>query len=405
MKKSLLALAALGTLTGVAHAQSSVTLYGIIDEGFNYVSNVQSASAGGRTSHQLYNLSSGVMQGSRWGLRGKEDLGGGLKAIFVLENGFDINNGKLGQGGSEFGRQAYIGLSGPFGTVTLGRQYDSVVDYVGALEVGSQWAGYIGAHPGDLDNFNNANRVNNAIKFASANYAGFTFGGLYSLGGIAGSFNRNQIWSLGAGYANGPLTLGVGYLNVKDPNTSFWGNQPNGTAGNNMGASSVAGVQSNPVISGFATAHTYQVVGAGGAYTFGAATFGATYSNIKFKDLGTDTVANMPAAQASYGGTATFNNAEISLKYQMTPALLFGAAYDYTRGSKIGTLDRAQYHQGALGVDYFLSKRTDIYMIGVYQHASGTDSTGQTAVASINGLTPSNSNNQTAVRVGLRHKF
>src|SRR5258708_39891884 len=108
MKKSLLALAALGAFAGVAHAQSSVTLYGIIDEGFNINTN-----SGG---HHLYNLSSGVLQGSRFGLRGTEDLGGCLKAIFVLENGFAVNNGRLGQGGLLFCRQAYRAVVSPFGT-------------------------------------------------------------------------------------------------------------------------------------------------------------------------------------------------------------------------------------------------------------------------------------------------
>ena len=169
MKKSLLALAALGTFAGAAHAQSSVTLYGIVDAGLAYANNV-----GG---HHLYETSAGNLQGDRWGLRGTEDLGGGLKALFVLENGFNAFSGKLGQGGDEFGRQAYVGVSSQFGTVTLGRQYDSVVDYTGALEVGSQWASFYGAHPGDLDNMNNSNRVNNSIKYTSANYSGITFGG------------------------------------------------------------------------------------------------------------------------------------------------------------------------------------------------------------------------------------
>ncbi|MBN3764802.1 porin [Burkholderia sp. Ac-20365] len=386
MKKSLLALAALGAFAGVAHAQSSVTLYGIIDEGFNINTN-----SGG--SH-LYNLSSGVLQGSRFGLRGTEDLGGGLKAVFVLENGFDVNSGKLGQGGLMFGRQAYVGLSSQFGTVTLGRQYDSVVDYVGPLEAGDQWGGYIAAHPGDLDNFNNAYRVNNAIKFTSANYAGLTFGGLYSLGGVAGDYSRNQIFSAGVGYNNGPLVLGAGYLNVRNPNVSFFGNSTSGTVN-----AAVANV-SSPVYSGYGSAHTYQVIGAGGAYTFGAATIGATYSNVKFYDIGSSF-----ASAAFAGQTATFNNGEINFKYQLTPALLVGAAYDYTRGSSLNGNDSAKYHQGSAGVDYFLSKRTDVYIIGVYQHASGTDSTGKPAVAAINGLTASSNDNQFTARVGIRHKF
>ncbi|WP_244847295.1 porin [Caballeronia sp. SL2Y3] len=387
MKKSLLALAALGVFAGAAHAQSSVTLYGIIDAGFVYSNNV-----GGQ---KLYAMSSGNVQGSRWGLRGTEDLGGGLKALFVLENGFNVFNGRLAQGGSEFGRQAYVGLStAQFGTVTLGRQYDSVVDFTGAFEVGSQWATYYGAHPGDLDNMNNSNRVNNAIKFTSANYAGFTFGGLYSLGGNAGQFNRNQIWSVGLGYSQGPLQLGAGYLNVKDPNYSFFGNTPaSSTTGSNMGGSRV--------YSGYASAHTQQVISAGAAYTFGAATVGATYSNTQFKDVGREAGTGLNPAGYT-GGTGKFHNAEINFKYQLTPALLVGAAYDYTKGYGLGN---AKYHQGMLGADYFLSKRTDVYIDGVYQHASGTDSTRGAAVANINGLSPSSTSNQVAALVGIRHKF
>lgn len=389
MKKSLLALAALGAFAGVAHAQSSVTLYGIVDEGFNVNTN-----AGGK--HQ-YNLSSGVLQGSRFGLRGTEDLGGGLKAIFVIENGFDVNNGKLGQGGLMFGRQAYVGLSSQMGTVTLGRQYDSVVDYVGPLESGDQWGGSIAAHPSDLDNFNNSFRTNNTVKYTSADYGGLKFGGTYSFGGQAGNFSQNQIWSLGAGYNNGPLVLGVGYLNARTPANS-------GGLFNTPAAPSAANAAvTSGVYSGFASANTYQVIGAGGAYTFGAATIGATYSNIRFSNLGA-TYASPFAGQS-----ATFNNAELNFKYQLTPALLVGAAYDYTRGAEINGASRAQYHQGAAGVDYFLSKRTDVYVVGVYQHALGKtlSATGATvdATASIASITPSANQNQFTARVGIRHKF
>ena len=96
------------------------------------------------------------------------------------------------------------------------------------------------------------------------------------------------------------------------------------------------------------------MVGAGAAYTFGAATIGGTYTNTKFYDIG-----------ASYsspfsGQTGTFNNVEANFKYQLTPSLLLGAAYDYTRASKVNGNSAAQYHQPSVGVDYFLSKRTDV---------------------------------------------
>jgi predicted porin len=392
MKKSYLALAMLSAFAGEAHAQSSVMLYGVLDEGINYNSNV----GGGR----LYSLTSGGLQASRWGLRGSEDLGAGMRAVFVLENGFDISSGKLGQGGLMFGRQAYVGISSNVGTLTLGRQYDSVVDYVGWLATGDQWATSMGAHPGDLDNFNNSYRTNNTIKYTSANYAGLTFGGTYSLGGVAGNFTSNQIWSLGAGYANGPLTLGVGYLNARTPAASS-----GSMFGNNTSSSTPSSV-TTPVYSGFVSANTYQVIGAGGAYTFGAATFGVTYSNIKFMNLGT--VASLNTR--GYTGTATFNNAEINFKYQITTALLVGAAFNYTKGSDVSEASGAtnpggKYYQSALGIDYFLSKRSDVYVSAVYQTASGTDSTGKSAVAAINAQSASTSDRQVFVRFGIRHKF
>ncbi|MCA8031007.1 porin [Burkholderia cepacia] len=390
MKKSTVVLAAFGAFASVANAQSSVTLYGIVDEGFNINTN-----AGGS---RLYNLTSGVIQGSRWGLRGTEDLGGGTKALFVLENGFDLSTGKFGQGGLEFGRQAYVGLGSRYGTVTLGRQYDSVVDYVGSFGVASQWAGYIAAHAGDIDNFNNGQRVNNAVKFSSPNLAGLTFGGLYSLGGVAGDYTRNQIWSIGARYNNGPLVVGAAYLNVRNPNVSFFGNANSGTI--NPATSNIT----SPIYSGLGSAHTYQVIAAGGAYTIGAATIGATYSNIKFSNLGSS------FASSFAGQTMTFNNAEINFKYQLTPSLLVGAAYDYTREHSVNGAAPATFNQGEAGIDYFLSKRTDVYVIGVYQHASGetVNASGTrltTAVASLNNLTPSSNSNQFTARVGIRHKF
>jgi predicted porin len=132
-----------------------------------------------------------------------------------------------------------------------------------------------------------------------------------------------------------------------------------------------------------------------------------TYSNTQFRNLG-DTVASGPNPRG-YSGNASFNNVEVNFKYQLTPTLLVGTSFDYTKGGEVdsatGSNPGAKYYQGAIGADYFLSKRTDVYLIGVYQKASGTDSTGGAAVAAINNLTPSTSDRQTTVRVGIRHKF
>lgn len=402
MKKtipSLAAFTAFATFSNLVFAQSSVTLYGLVDTGLEFNSN-------SKGTHQ-YSAASGNLQGDRWGMRGSEDLGGGLTAIFRLEGGFNIDNGTLGQGGALFGRKVYVGLAGPYGTVTLGRQYDPLGDYVGGFEsandetlvTASEWGSIYGAHPGDMDNLDNSYRINNAVKYASQNYGGFTFGGLYSFGGKAGEVTQNQLFGFGAGYRNGPLALGVAYEKAKDPNYSVFGTNPNA----NTSASTSALNMSSPVYSGFASAGAWQVISAGAAYKIGNATIGGVYSNVAFQNLGSEAGAGLNPSHLH--GTATFNLGELNFTYLVTPALQLGAAYTYTRGSSVGSISGATYNQINLGANYLLSTRTDLYLVGIYEHASGEDSTGKKAVAAIANLSSSSSNSQTAVVVGIRHKF
>jgi predicted porin len=123
----------------------------------------------------------------------------------------------------------------------------------------------------------------------------------------------------------------------------------------------------SPVYSGYASAHTRQVIVPGGSSTFGSATVGATYSNIQFKNLG-NTVSYDPNP-LGYQGNAKLSNAEANFKYQFTPALLVGATFEYTKGDSIstaaGSTSGVTYYQGVQDIDYFLSKRTDVYLIGV----------------------------------------
>ena len=108
MNKSLIAGASCSSLAGSAHAQSSVTLYGLIDSGLTYTnSQITGTGSGG---HSNWQMTSGSVQYSRWGLRGAEDLGGGIKAIFTLENGFNLNNGQFSSSNRIFNRQAFVGL-------------------------------------------------------------------------------------------------------------------------------------------------------------------------------------------------------------------------------------------------------------------------------------------------------
>ena len=135
MKKLLIATAALATFATAAQAQSSVTLYGALDNAVAWFGNVKGTNGSGNT----FRMQAGNLSPNLWGLKGNEDLGNGLHAIFQIESGYDLNTGTQGQGGRIFGRQAYVGLqSSNMGTVTLGRQYDPLIDLIQPLTNGAE---------------------------------------------------------------------------------------------------------------------------------------------------------------------------------------------------------------------------------------------------------------------------
>ncbi|CAG4918133.1 porin [Paraburkholderia gardini] len=367
---STLSLALLGT-AGVAHAQSSVTLYGVLDDSIQYVSNV-----GG---HSLWNMAAGNLQGNRWGMKGSEDLGGGLKAIFQLENGFNPNNGALGQGNRMFGRQAYVGLTGDsWGTATLGRQYDPVVDLVQPLTADNYW-GSTFTTAGDVDNNDNSSRTNNSVKYASPVWGGFQFEAMYALGGVAGSTGSGQTWAGAATYATGPFSVAAGYIRMDNTSTTAlvrdgWTSTSDGTFDS---------VQNTA----YASAKSIGIASVALQYVAGPFTFGGRYSNAQYK----------PDAQSTFTSTEKFDVGAGFVNYQLTPAALLGFGYTYTHGK--GDLNQT-YHQVSLGGDYNLSKRTDVYLVGAWQHANG----GLNASVADYGFT-SSSENQTIVSLGIRHKF
>ncbi|PQV54367.1 porin [Paraburkholderia sp. BL21I4N1] len=385
---STLSLALLGA-TGVAHAQSSVTLYGVLDDSIQYVSNV-----GG---HSLYNMAAGNLQGNRWGMKGTEDLGGGLKAIFQLESGFNPNNGKMGNyngTSSLFGRQAYVGLTGDaWGTVTIGRQYDPLVDLVQPLTADNYW-GSTFTTAGDVDNNDNSSRTNNAVKYTSPVWGGFQFEGMYALGGVAGQTGSGQSWAGAATYATGPFSVAAGYFRMDNASSAVmrkgWGGTSDGTF--DGGLENAA----------YATAKSIGIASLAAQYVVGPITTGLRYSNVQYK----------PDAASGFGSTQKYNVGAGFVNYQVTPAALLGLGYTYTHSNGEAT---ATYHQISLGGDYNLSKRTDVYLVGAYQHVNGNErsvnangSAGAlvSATASVADYGfQSSSINQAIVSLGIRHKF
>lgn len=344
MKKSLLALAVLGAFAGAAQAQSNVTLYGIIDVGFVRESgNVVPGAPSGNNK-----ITSGVESGSRIGLRGVEDLGGGLKAKFVAETGFCADStaggGFCTGGGTFMGRQAYVGLEGGWGSFTMGRQYNPYfLLLTGTDPFGTGLAGNIGNLV-----YTAGVRSNNALIYSTPNMSGFTGSLMYAPGEVVGDSSQGRQFEIGLNYANGPITVGLAHHNQK-----------------------ATGVPTGSV----------KATAIGGGYDFGMVKPVAYYSTIKADNgAGTDTV---DARQWMVGATAPIGPGTLMVSY-------------VRHNNKL--IDNADANQIAVGYDYNLSKRTNVYV--AYGRISNDDLTAFT----VGNATEAGSGDK-ALNLGLRHKF
>ena len=242
MKKNLMALAVFGAFSGAALAQSNVTLYGIIDVGYGY----SDFSSGSLQSTK--GINGGIQSGNRWGIRGSEALSPSLNAVFTIEGGFNIDTGTLAQGSAActgtpitatnsvacsgatqsrlFGRQAWGGLSGGFGTLVGGRvatfsSGTGSFDMVGSIDpFGTGFGGY----GGWLASSANALRLDNAILYQSPTFGGFKIGAGYSFNAsgseVAGSGNNLDVWFTGAQFAAGPFFAAITYDKFDIPGAS-----------------------------------------------------------------------------------------------------------------------------------------------------------------------------------------
>ncbi|BCO29009.1 outer membrane porin protein 32 [Rhodoferax lithotrophicus] len=226
MKKSLIALAVLAA-SGAAMAQSSVTLYGLVD---TFYANVSTDNGAGVTTSTNV-LNSGAVNGSRWGLKGSEDLGGGLKANFQLESGFNNDTGAAAQGGLLFGRAAWVGFSGGFGAVSVGRIATPYYDVEGAQDavfnsaLSPEGLTFRSSTAGNAGSIGSAatTRSNNTIKYVAPAMSGFGAALSYSLdekvyaaaaaGATPAVAAGRAVTSLNLTYAGGPVAVSFAYQN------------------------------------------------------------------------------------------------------------------------------------------------------------------------------------------------
>lgn len=311
MKKSLIALAVLAA-AGAASAQSSVSLYGLADV---YVGSVKNTIANPGSKTQTAVNSSGL-NNSRWGLRGSEDLGNGLKANFVLEAGFETDTGAAGSLGSTFQRKSTVGLSGAFGSVELGRNY-TAYDTLRAVTNNTADTNVAVTNEvwqnGSTYNANGtinvsadyANRVSNSIRFDSAVYGGFSGSVAYGFGeDKTATTDATDNLSLHVKYANGPLLVGYAY---QQQNTANSANKD--TKFNLLAGSYDFGVAK--LVAGYNTVKRQQTATLGGEdkeYQFGvqaplgAVTLYAGYANSENETTGGVTVSE----RSGYNLAATY---------------------------------------------------------------------------------------------------
>ncbi|MFL9887517.1 porin [Paraburkholderia agricolaris] len=379
-------------------AQSSVTLYGVVDNSLLYQSSQTSlgSTSGG---HSVVKLQTAMLQGSGFGMLGVEDLGGGTKAIFKLDALFNANTGAQAYGGAGFNRQSWVGFTNPqYGKITVGRQYSPYFSLLVPYNPVNYLGGFVGAHPGDVDAMDTIWRVNSSVAYISPQFAGFTIGGMYAFGGVAGSVNSGSTWSGAVQYAAGPVGIAAGVLRI---NNSTAGGGAYGTA-STVNSNGEVGISA--VTNGYQTAQAQQRVAVAAGYTFNSAwDVSATYANVQY----------IPGIRSAFTSTATFNVAGAVLHWHPQPSIDLAASYSYTRATASnGISDPAQYHQGVLFESYSVSKNTVLYALQAFQRSSGktlgTAGAGDfiNATATIgDGLSPSSSRSQLAASIGVVHRF
>ncbi|MFM0340021.1 porin [Paraburkholderia fungorum] len=344
---------ALGSVPS-AHAQSSVTLYGIVDASLLYTSKTLDPATGQSAGHQ-YSFTDSGLSGSRFGMRGAEDLGGGMRAIFELESGISIANGSLSNSnGNEFGRQAWVGVDSRFGTVKAGLQFSPF--FLAVYDFDPREMSYFGS--GLVTYLNNVFVTGlfnpNAVSYTSPEIAGLQASALMAFGGAAGDFQAGRQYSASLRYHLGSLTVDAALY-----------------SGNAGGSAASIAIPSAVEFNGRAL---------GANYVFNNLTVKLSYVQYKVACSFNDRV---------YAGGAS---------YRITPAFTVDAGVWVTRDANNSSNNSVL---ASTGLEYSLSKATMVYGQAGFVTNHGAMHTGISVNNALNEATGTTA----GVNVGIRHMF
>nr|WP_253185589.1 porin [Burkholderia plantarii] len=344
-------------VSATASAQSSVTLYGSLDAGVAYISNASGSSK--------WMEEQGNTQPDRWGLTGTEDLGGGWRAVFKLENGFSTSTGSFAKAGTLFNRQSFVGLSqNRIGTLTLGHQTPFNFDVLGPFSTAYLAQSWFTFHPGNIDELADTGVVpfDNSVKFRSVDYYGFTVGAMMGLGNTT-NFATGRNTSFTLTYAHGPLKAGAVYSNESNRTPSIV----------TTGITSFQGVAAANY-----TAAKVENMGAGLSYQLGKLLLHGVYTHVKLESAGFSDI---------------YQSFDVGANYQLTPFS------NLAGGASTTTLSGRRWTQIEIGDTYSLSKSTQVYVNLMYEHANSN------ANAAFFTAGVSSGRNQTIVLSGIHHSF
>jgi predicted porin len=364
-----------------ARAQSSVTLYGVIESAIVFQNH---ADPNGGHVVSMNQAGEGFLSASRFGLQGFEDLGGGMKAHFVLENGFNSNKGTFDQQGQLFGRQAFVGLQGIWGEVDLGRQYTGAVVAISSVD-----PIFIGAPPtNSWLVFLTGQRYDNAITWTRK------FGELgvnlqYAFGGIAGHNSARSSASGGLSYTHGKSVMTAQVQQTRD-------SQSRSAKTWSLGAKVGLGTVS---------------LHADYLQSQRDAGFDATNGGVDSASITNMSTPATPTTVAAIGSVFSAARRDqfftLAASYLPAPAWQLIGAYMYNNTTASNFGGKRQTLYGV--VDYFLSKRTDVYFAAAYERVDG-DWSGLFGTTTTNwtggsGVKLNGADNQMSYYVGLRHRF
>lgn len=380
MKKSLLTAALVaGFAATAAQAETSVTLYGVLDGGVQYQKFKGQDAAGASVSRDLTGMADGVNSSNRWGLKGSEDLGNGLKAVFQLESGFNLGTGQSGQGSRLFGRQATVGLqSDAWGLIELGRQTNIASKYFAG--VASPFGKNFGqANIGSAFSAAGSHRLDNMIMYQTPKFAGFQFGLGYSFNADGGQTPDNvngenpntRSWTTGLRYGNGPIAAALTYDQAKDADA-------------NGGVSMKAWA--------LAASYDFEVVKlhlGGGQTRNGWFASNSSLNNASGLNFGNN--ANYRIGTLAFNDGLKVNSYTVGLSAPIGSASTIMANWMMADPSNEGTRQWGNDKQNvySIGYTYNLSKRTNFYALGSYA----------------NGVNFQDELKATQVVAGIRHRF